>query len=54
MSLDEITYKNPTKFIPELFLLPPLGNGREKYSLTSEPDRKCPAVHFVERNLWIG
>jgi hypothetical protein len=28
--------------------------GREKYCLTSEPDRKCPAVHFVERNLWIA
>lgn len=75
MSLDESTYKNPTKFIPERFLSPPLGNGelhfsclfgfgrrlafdlfcdREKYSLTSEPDRKCPGVHFVERNLWIA
>jgi hypothetical protein len=75
MSLEENTYKNPTKFIPERFLPPPLGSGElpfsclfgfgrrraldlfcdcEKYSLTSEPDRKCPAVHFIERNLWIA
>ncbi|KAJ7486840.1 cytochrome P450 [Mycena latifolia] len=55
MSLDESTYKNPTKFIPERFLLPPLGNGEPHFScLFGFGRRKCPAVHFVERNLWIA
>ncbi|KAJ7841589.1 cytochrome P450 [Mycena olivaceomarginata] len=55
MSLDESTYKNPTKFIPERFLLPPLGNGELPFTcLFGFGRRKCPAVHFVERNLWIA
>ncbi|KAJ7699575.1 cytochrome P450 [Mycena rosella] len=57
MSLDESTYKNPTKFIPERFLLPPLGNGELHFSCLFGFGRrlaKCPAVHFVERNLWIA
>ncbi|KAJ6493028.1 cytochrome P450 [Mycena sanguinolenta] len=55
MSLDESTYKNPTKFIPERFLSPPLGNGEPHFScLFGFGRRKCPAVHFVERNLWIA
>ncbi|KAF7377365.1 Cytochrome P450 [Mycena sanguinolenta] len=55
MSLDENTYKNPTKFIPERFLPPPLGNGELHFScLFGFGRRKCPAVHFVERNLWIA
>ncbi|KAJ6535175.1 cytochrome P450 [Mycena capillaripes] len=55
MSLDESTYKNPTKFIPERFLPPPLGNGEPYFScLFGFGRRKCPAVHFVERNLWIA
>ncbi|KAF7333578.1 Cytochrome P450 [Mycena sanguinolenta] len=55
MSLDENTYKNPTKFIPERFLPPPLGNGEPYFScLFGFGRRKCPAVHFVERNLWIA
>jgi hypothetical protein len=32
MSLDESTYKNPTKFIPERFLSPPFGNGEPHFS----------------------
>ncbi|KAF7349118.1 Cytochrome P450 [Mycena venus] len=55
MSLDESTYENPTKFIPERFLLPPLGSGEPHFScLFGFGRRKCPAVHFVERNLWIA
>ncbi|KAJ7820686.1 cytochrome P450 [Mycena leptocephala] len=55
MSLDESTYKNPTKFIPERFLSPPLGTGEPHFScLFGFGRRKCPAVHFVERNLWIA
>ncbi|KAJ6558816.1 cytochrome P450 [Mycena vulgaris] len=55
MSLDESTYKNPTKFMPERFLSPPLGNGELHFSCLFEFwRRKCPGVHFVERNLWIA
>ncbi|KAF8188191.1 cytochrome P450 [Mycena galopus ATCC 62051] len=55
MSLDENSYKNPTKFIPERFLLPPLGNGELHFAcLFGFGRRKCPALHFVERNLWIA
>ncbi|KAF8182492.1 cytochrome P450 [Mycena galopus ATCC 62051] len=57
MSLDESIYKNPTKFIPERFLSPPLGNGELYFSCLFGFGRrlaKCPAVHFVERNLWIA
>ncbi|KAJ7841586.1 cytochrome P450 [Mycena olivaceomarginata] len=55
MSLDENTYKNPTKFIPERFLPPPLGSGEPPFTcLFGFGRRKCPAVHFVERNLWIA
>ncbi|KAJ7113372.1 cytochrome P450 [Mycena epipterygia] len=57
MSLDESTYKNPTKFIPERFLFPPFGNGELHFSCLFGFGRrlaKCPAVHFVERNLWIA
>ncbi|KAJ6535167.1 cytochrome P450 [Mycena capillaripes] len=55
MSLDESTYKNPTKFVPERFLSQPLGNGEPYFScLFGFGRRKCPAVHFVERNLWIA
>ncbi|KAJ7729816.1 cytochrome P450 [Mycena metata] len=55
MSLDESIYKNPTKFTPERFLPPPLGNGEPYFScLFGFGRRRCPAVHFVERNLWIA
>jgi len=55
MSLDDSIYKDPTKFIPERFLPPPSGNGEPHFScLFGFGRRKCPAVHFVERNLWIA
>ncbi|KAK7045302.1 cytochrome P450 [Favolaschia claudopus] len=55
MALDENTYKDPTKFIPERFIPSPAGPGEPEFgSLFGFGRRRCPALHFVERNLWIA
>ncbi|KAJ7729788.1 cytochrome P450, partial [Mycena metata] len=55
MYIPKSIYKNPTKFTPERFFPPPLGNGEPYFScLFGCGRRRCPAVHFVERNLWIA